>query len=89
MNQKVKLGNQLHYVDEYIKKSEDIKCNCCQKFNHISRLCRSIEPTCTKCGLNMHETNESQKCLANSSGDCKCCHCGGNHSAGVQVVSCV
>ena len=54
-----------------------IKCNRCQKFNHIGRLCRANAPKCAKCG-NAHETSSCTVTKENY----KCCHCGENHETG-------
>ena len=85
MKNKVKIGRQLHYVNEFIQRPRVIKCHHCQRFGHVSRFCRSQRPTCAKCGSRDHETKESNKCPAKSALDYKCCHCEGNHIAGSRV----
>ena len=55
------------------------KCNNCQKFGHIARICRAATPKWGKCG-NSHATTS---CTATEK-SYKCCHCNRNHETGNQ-----
>ena len=76
MNERIKIFRQRFIVEEYNFKPRVIKCNQCQKFNHIARLCRSDE-LCGKCGRN-HNTDT---CNVDPE-DYTCHHCKGNHQTG-------
>ena len=76
VNDRITIFNQRYIVEEYKFKPRVIKCNKCQKFNHIARLCRSPE-RCGKCGKD-HNTIE---CTVEPA-DYSCCHCQGNHETG-------
>ena len=76
---KVNIGSQKFYLEKFISKPRVIKCNRCQQFGHISRLCRSAIPKCGKCSEKSHETKE---CSLTSEACYKCSHCEGNHLTG-------
>ena len=66
-------------VEPFKQKPKVIKCNTCQKFGHISRLCRSNNnPICGKCSEPGHE---SKDCNIPEE-DYKCFHCHQNHITG-------
>lgn len=75
----IKIASQRCIVDEYEIRPRVIKCNNCQKFGHIARLCRS-KTKCGKCALG-HET---RSCTINDAKKFKCAHCEGNHSSGYR-----
>ena len=79
---KIKIGQQLHYVEEFVQKPKVITCNRCQKFDHISRLCRSSHLKCGRCSSTKHETKDTDKCTVKAKEDFECCHCSGNHLTG-------
>ena len=68
--EKFTLGHRKYTIEEFIHKPRVIKCNRCQKFGHVSRLCRSKDPVCGKCCLG-HETKD----CTTSPADYKCFHC--------------
>lgn len=78
----IKILDQRYRVEKYSYRPRVIKCNYCQKFGHISRICRSkVEEkpaTCGKCSGSGHETSECEVTAANY----KCYHCSGKHEAG-------
>ena len=78
IDNRIAIGRQRYMVETYIFKPRVIKCNYCQKFSHVSRLCRSQHPVCGKCKSNQHET---ESCTAHSD-DYSCYHCDGNHQTG-------
>ena len=66
-----KIKSRYYMVESFKHKPRVIKCNTCQRFGHVSRLCRAKEnPICGKC-TNNHETND---CTADVS-EHKCYHC--------------
>ena len=70
-----KIKSRYYMVESFKHKPRVIKCNTCQRFGHVSRLCRAKDnPICGKCTLN-HETNE---CTTDET-EYKCYHC---HSSG-------
>ena len=75
----IKIFNQLYLMEVFKMKPKVIKCNYCQKFGHISRVCRANTPKCGKCG-NSHETTSCTIAKENY----KCCHCEQNHETGSQ-----
>ena len=72
------LFNQRYLVEVYKPKPKVIKCNRCQRFGHVGRLCRSINPKCGKCCSVNHETNVCSVEAENY----KCAHCSGGHMTG-------
>ena len=75
----IKIASQRCIVDEYEIRPRVIKCNNCQKFGHIARLCRS-KTKCGKCARG-HET---RSCTITDATKFICAHCDGNHSAGYR-----
>ena len=68
---KFKILERKYIIEAFIKKPRVIKCNVCQRFGHISRLCRSKrDPVCGKC-CKKHET----KNCTSPQEDYKCYHC--------------
>ena len=76
--ERFKLFRSNYYMEPYQPKPKVIKCNRCQRFGHIGRLCRSVKPKCGKCTSEEHETKD---CRVEAK-DYKCVHCNGNHSTG-------
>ena len=76
--ERFRLLGQRYYMEEYQPKPRVIKCNRCQRFGHIGRLCRSRKPKCGNCCSEDHETKD---CLVEAA-SYKCAHCSGNHSTG-------
>ena len=74
--ERIKIFEQRYLVEEYIFKPKVIKCNKCQTFGHIARLCRSTE-RCGKCT----EKHDTKNCTVEPK-DFMCCHCKGNHETG-------
>ena len=74
--ERIKIFEQRYLVEEYIFKPRVIKCNKCQAFGHIARLCRSTE-RCGKCS----ENHDTKTCTVEPK-DFKCFHCKGNHETG-------
>ena len=72
------LFRQRYFMEDYKPKPKVIKCNYCQKFGHIARLCRSKKPKCGKCSSENHETQTCHEEAENY----KCAHCDGNHNTG-------
>ena len=72
------LFNQRYYMETYQPKPKVIKCNRCQTFGHIARLCRSKKPKCGKCCSENHETRVCEV----EPQDYKCAHCKTNHITG-------
>ena len=72
---KFTISGRLYLVEEFKQKPRVIKCNVCQRFGHVSRLCRSKDnPRCGKCSQEGHETKD---CSADPD-DFKCFHCDEN-----------
>ena len=70
---KFKIFNRAFLVEPFEQKPRVIKCNVCQRFGHVSRLCRSKnKPVCGKCSCTGHETKDCTK----SENEHKCFHCG-------------
>ena len=78
VSDRFKLFRQRYIVEEYKPKPKVIKCNRCQLFGHISRLCEMKKPKCGNCSSERHETKE---CEANAE-EYKCAHCSKNHYTG-------
>ena len=76
MNERIKIFEQRYLVEEYIFQPRVIKCNKCQNFGHIARLCRGAE-RCGKCSNNHNTKN----CTAEPNDYC-CFHCKENHQTG-------
>ena len=74
--ERIKIFEQRYLVEEFIFKPRVIKCNKCQNYGHIARLCLSAE-RCGKCA----ENHDTKSCNVEPK-DFKCCHCKGNHEAG-------
>lgn len=68
--------NQRYITEEYKSQPRVIKCHRCQRFGHISRLCRSEIVKCGKCSEEGHETRDC------TTGVIKCAHCGMGHITG-------
>ena len=63
-----------YLIEPFIHKPRVIKCNVCQRFGHVSRLCRSKnEPVCGKCCKNHETTN-----CTSPQEEFKCYHCNKN-----------
>ena len=75
------IKHQKYMVEEYKHHPKVIKCNRCQKFGHVERLCNSPRPKCAKCSSEGHETND---CIVETE-DYKCAHCNLNHITGDKV----
>ena len=72
---KFKIRYKNYIVEPFKHKPRVIKCNTCQRFGHISRLCRSKnKPVCGKCSTVGHETKDCTK----DTTEYKCYHCGSN-----------
>jgi hypothetical protein len=70
---KFNLCHKRYLTEPFKHKPCVIKCNICQRFGHVSRLCRSKDkPVCGKCSQEGHETKD---CTADEN-DYKCFHCG-------------
>ena len=67
-------------IEPFVHKPRVIKCNICQRFGHVSRLCRSKDkPVCGKCSTEGHETKDCTK----DDNEQKYFHCGkGDHITG-------
>ena len=76
LTNRIKIFEQRYLVEEFIFQQRVIKCNKCQIFGHVARLCRG-EERCGKCG-NSHGTKD---CTTQSE-DYICFHCKGNHQTG-------
>ena len=82
MEAKCKLNNQIYIVEVFNPKPRVIKCNICQRFGHVSRVCKHKDsPLCGKCSSTNHETKD---CTAEEK-DYKCAHCSENHVTGSYV----
>ena len=72
---KFQISHRLYIVEPFKHKPRVIKCNICQRFGHISRLCRSKDkPVCGKCSCEGHETKD---CIKGEE-EWRCFHCGKN-----------
>ena len=81
MKNPIKIFEQRYRVEEYEYRPRVIKCNYCQRFGHVSRVCRSREkgkPVCGKCTSSNHETKDCTEVPAGY----KCAHCDGKHETG-------
>ena len=73
--ERFKLCHKKYIIEAFKQKPRVIKCNTCQRFGHVSRLCRSkANPICGKCSMEGHETKD---CTAEEN-EIKCFHCGKN-----------
>ena len=72
---RISIFDQRYIVETYKPKPRVVKCNYCQKFGHVIRLCRSSHPICGKCNSKDHET---KNCEA-SPDQHKCVHCYKEH----------
>ena len=78
IQEKCKLNGQVYIVDIFTPKPKVIKCNTCQRFGHVSRVCRNKNnPVCGKC-KGKHETMNCEI----PKEEYKCVHCDGNHITG-------
>ena len=75
---RITIFRQRYILERYKYRPRVIKCNLCQKFGHIERLCRGNNPVCGKCCSKDHETKDCNE----SPDNYKCCHCQGNHESG-------
>lgn len=75
---RVGLFQQRYIIEKYIYRPRVIKCNFCQKFGHVARVCRSENPVCGKCSRTNHETINCQTPTSQH----KCYHCHGKHETG-------
>ena len=73
----ITIFNHRFMVELYNFKPRVIKCNKCQKYGHLARLCQSVE-ICGKCKSKNHETRDCEEEKENYI----CYHCDGNHQAG-------
>ena len=73
-----KVFQQRYIVEDYRSKPRVIICRRCQRFGHISRLCRDKSQKCGKCSSTHHE---SKNCDV-SDQNYKCAHCEGKHITG-------
>ena len=79
LKQKMRIRNQIYIVERFNPKPKVIKCHTCQKFGHVSRLCRNKDhPVCGKCSSTKHETKHCQV----EEDRYKCAHCDGVHVTG-------
>ena len=68
---KFRLCHKKYITEPFIHKPRVIKCNTCQRFGHVSRMCRSKDkPVCGKCSKD-HET----KNCTTPAAEYKCHHC--------------
>ena len=82
IQEKIKINQQIYAVEVFKPKPRVIKCNTCQMFGHVSRLCgNKAKPVCGKCSGKDHETKDCEVQPA----DYKCAHCEGNHITGSYV----
>ena len=79
IDNRIQIFNQKYILEVYKMKPRVYKCNNCQKFGHIARICRATSPKCGKCG-NSHATTSCTETVENF----KCCHCSQNHETGNQ-----
>ena len=76
--EKCRINGQIYIVEVFNPKPKVIKCHICQKFGHVSRVCRSKDnPVCGKCS-GKHDT---RNCNIPKE-QYKCVHCDGNHITG-------
>lgn len=76
--QRIGIFQQRYAIEEYEYRPRVIKCNHCQRFGHVARLCRSEHPVCGKCTGTNHETKYCDTTAENY----KCNHCHGKHETG-------
>ena len=68
---KFSIAGRKYFTEPFKHKPRVIKCNICQRFGHVARLCRDKDkPVCGKCTKN-HET---KNCQTNED-EHKCYHC--------------
>ena len=73
----IRIGREIHHLEEYIRKPKVIICNKCQKYGHIERLCKQKSSRCGRCSeTNTHTTRQ---CNTNR---IKCPNCAGPHKVG-------
>ena len=82
-NRIIQINSQNYVLEEYQRKPQVIKCNKCQAFGHVHRLCRSPKPKCGKCCSNDHET----KTCSITESNFKCAHCNENHLTGSKTCT--
>lgn len=58
-------------VEKFRSQPKEIKCNRCQGFGHVYRLCRSNKPKCGKCSKDLHRTKD----CTNTDKTVYCAHC--------------
>ena len=75
---RLSIFHQKYIVETYKPKPRVVKCNQCQRFGHISRLCRSEHPICGKCSSHDHNTVDCEV----TPNEYKCAHCKGKHITG-------
>ena len=78
LNNKITIFEQRYIVEKYVFKPRVIKCDHCQKYGHIARICRSETSVCGKCRSKEHDT---ENCTVEED-EYKCFHCDGNHRSG-------
>ena len=78
VSDRFKLFRQRYIVEQYQPKPKVIKCNRCQMFGHISRLCNMKTPKCGNCSSERHESKDCEVTAEYY----KCAHCSGNHCTG-------
>lgn len=76
---KFDLFHRKFIIEPFKQKPKVIKCNTCQRFGHVSRICRNKNnPVCGKCSKVGHE---SENCNIPEE-EYKCYHCHQNHITG-------
>ena len=84
LENKVKLNHQIYIVEVFVPKPKVIKCNKCQAFGHVARMCDPKNTAvCGKCSVKGHETKD---CMVDEE-QYKCAHCGENHITGSYTCS--
>ena len=79
IHQKIRINGMIYCVEVFKPKPKVIKCNICQMFGHVSRMCNNKNsPTCGKCSSKDHQTKECDV----QENEYKCAHCSGNHITG-------
>ena len=76
----VTISQHRYVVEEYIFRPRVIRCNKCQAYGHLERLCLNERTVCGKCKSEEHETRECEETVENY----KCYHCNGNHQTGYK-----
>ena len=71
MKEHIQIFNSKYPIEPFIHKPKVIKCNICQMFGHVSRLCKNKEkPVCGRCC----KDHKTKNCDTNED-EFKCFHC--------------